>query len=172
MPNPFLYKWTVLFQTIQFSMHTLFNCQKYSIWTIQFSQTVLIKTIQFSISIDFVYTVKCQNSSISYNSVYRNNSFNVKNSLISNSSFQHQHAVKMSKPFFVFQAILFSISTQFSSIWPIDRTLSGATVPYSQLTVCAKWTYNVHYNRIYKEDRNLGIRKHVTTLCSGTKHFY
>ena len=28
-------------------------------------------------------------------------------------------------------------------------------VPYSQLTVCAKWTYNVHYYRIYKEYRNL-----------------
>ena len=27
----------------------------------------------------------------------------------------------------LFQAIQFSISTQFSSIWPIDRTLSGAT---------------------------------------------
>ena len=28
-----------------------------------------------------------------------------------------------------FQVIQFSISTQFSSIWPIDRTLSGATTP-------------------------------------------
>ena len=27
------------------------------------------------------------------------------------------------------QAIQFSISTQFSSIWPIDQTLSGATTP-------------------------------------------
>ena len=27
----------------------------------------------------------------------------------------------------LFQAIQFSISTLFSSIWPIDRTLSGAT---------------------------------------------
>ena len=26
----------------------------------------------------------------------------------------------------LFQAIQFSISTQFSSLWPIDRTLSGA----------------------------------------------
>ena len=26
-----------------------------------------------------------------------------------------------------FQTIQFSINTQFSSIWPIDRTLSGAT---------------------------------------------
>ena len=29
----------------------------------------------------------------------------------------------------LFQAIRFSISTQFSSIWPIDRTLSSATTP-------------------------------------------
>ena len=29
----------------------------------------------------------------------------------------------------LFQAIHFSISTQFSSIWPIDRTLSGSTTP-------------------------------------------
>ena len=41
-------------------------------------------------------------------------------------------------------------------------------VPYSQLTLCVKWTYNVHYYRIYKEHRNLGIRKHITTSCSGT----
>ena len=27
------------------------------------------------------------------------------------------------------QTILFSISTPFSSVWPIDRTLSGATTP-------------------------------------------
>ena len=45
-------------------------------------------------------------------------------------------------------------------------------VPYSQLTVCAKWTCNVHNDRTYKEHRNLGIRKHVTTSCSGTKPFY
>ena len=29
MPNPFLYKLTVLFQTIQFSIITQFNCQKH-----------------------------------------------------------------------------------------------------------------------------------------------
>ena len=29
----------------------------------------------------------------------------------------------------LFQTIQFSISTQFNSIWPIDRTLSGATTP-------------------------------------------
>ena len=31
---------------------------------------------------------------------------------------------------------------------------------------------NVDYDRTYKEHRNLGIRKHVTTSCSGTKPFY
>ena len=29
MPNPFLYKYSVLFQTIQLSMSTQFNCQKH-----------------------------------------------------------------------------------------------------------------------------------------------
>ena len=29
MPNPFLCKWSVLFQTIQISMRTQFNCQKH-----------------------------------------------------------------------------------------------------------------------------------------------
>ena len=29
----------------------------------------------------------------------------------------------------LFQTIQFSINTQFSSIWPIDRTLLGATTP-------------------------------------------
>ena len=29
----------------------------------------------------------------------------------------------------LFQAIQFGLSTQFSSIWPIDRTLSGAATP-------------------------------------------
>ena len=42
-------------------------------------------------------------------------------------------------------------------------------VPYSQLTVCAKWTCNVHNDRIYKEQES---QKHVTTSCSGTKPFY
>ena len=29
----------------------------------------------------------------------------------------------------LFQAIPFSISTQFTSIWPIDKALSGAIIP-------------------------------------------
>ena len=52
------------------------------------------------------------------------------------------------------------------------KNYSLRCIPYSQLALCVKWTYNVHYYRIYKEHRNLGIRKHVTTSCSGTKLFY
>ena len=63
MPNPFLYKWTVL-----------------------------IQTIQFSIRIAFV-----------------NTQLNIKTVL--------------------YQVIQFSINMHFSSIWPIYRTLSGATTP-------------------------------------------
>ena len=55
---------------------------------------------------------------------------------------------------------------------PLTHNTFNKVVPYSQLTLCAKWTYNVHYYRIYKEHRNLGIRKHVKTSCSGTKPFY
>ena len=40
------------------------------------------------------------------------------------------------------------------------------------INLCVKWTYNVHYDRTYKEHRNLWIRKHVMTSCSGTKPFY
>ena len=61
MPNPFLYIWTVLFQTIQFSIRRRFQCQRAVLFqTIQFrvsivfclhsSKTVLFRAIQFSIS--------------------------------------------------------------------------------------------------------------------------
>ena len=56
--------------------------------------------------------------------------------------------------------------------WTSGLVKIGICVPYSQLTLCAKWSYNVHYYRIYKEHRNLRIRKHVKTSCSGTKPFY
>ena len=49
-PNPFLYKYSVLFQTIQFSISTQFN-KTFLFQTIQFSQTVLIQKIYFSVSI-------------------------------------------------------------------------------------------------------------------------
>ena len=65
MPNPFLYKWTVLFQKFSLALeHSL--SKNFLFQAIQFSQTVLI---QFSISIDFVYSVKYQNSSNSNNLV-------------------------------------------------------------------------------------------------------
>ena len=53
MQNPFLYEYSVLLQTVQFSMSTNFNCQKYFFQDIQFNQTILIQTIQFSISMQF-----------------------------------------------------------------------------------------------------------------------
>ena len=59
MPNPFLNKLSVLFQTIQFNLSTKFNCQ-----VIQSSQTVLIQKNQFSVS-----TVSMSKTSISSNSV-------------------------------------------------------------------------------------------------------
>ena len=77
---------------------------------IQFSQTVLIQTIQFSISIAFVYT-----------------QLNVKTVLFQTIQLS-VITVSMSKTV-PLQIIHFSISAQFSSIWPIDRTLSGATTP-------------------------------------------
>ena len=51
MLNPFLYKWTVLFQTIQFVISTQFKCQNNSISSysiissIPISQTVLIQQV-------------------------------------------------------------------------------------------------------------------------------
>ena len=53
----------------------------------------------------------------------------------------------------------------------LDKII-GVSVPYSQLTLCAKWTYTVHNDRTYNKHRNPRIRKHVTTSGSGTKPFY
>ena len=61
---------------------------------------------------------------------------------------------------------------QYNKSVAIERILMVKVELYSQLTLCAKWTCNVHYYRTYKEHRNLRIRKHVTTSCSGTKPFY
>ena len=56
-----------------------------------------------------------------------------KNSYISSNSVWNKYAVSMSKQFYFKQ-----LSLQIRSIWPIDRTLSGATIPdqkeYSALT--------------------------------------
>ena len=62
-PNRFLYKKTVIFQTILFSMSTSLIVQTFLFHVIQVGQTVLIQRIQFNICINFVNTVKCQNSS-------------------------------------------------------------------------------------------------------------
>ena len=84
MPNPFLCKLSVLFKTIQFSMSTQFNCQKYfyfklfslfkqlyitiqlSVSTVSMSKTVQFQTIQFSISMKFKskYSLIVKNISI------------------------------------------------------------------------------------------------------------
>ena len=107
MPNPF-YEKKVLFQTIQFIISTQFIMKTLLFQAIQLSQTLLLQTTEFSINIVFVYTrlnVKTVLQTIQFSV----SSFNVKNVL--------------------FQAIQFSLSTQFSSIWPIDRSLSGATTP-------------------------------------------
>ena len=49
-----------------------------------------------------------------------------KNSSISNNSVKHKYAVLMSKLAYFNWVCL---NTQFTSFWPIDRTLSGATTP-------------------------------------------
>ena len=79
---------TLLFQTIQFSMSTQFNCQKRFYFKL-FSLTVKTVVIQFSINTDFVYT-----------------QLNVKTIQFSGSK------VSMSKTV-PFQTIQLSISTQF-----------------------------------------------------------
>ena len=89
-PNPFLYTWTILFQTIQFSISTQFLFK-----AIPFSQTVLIQTIQLSISIAFVYT-----------------QLNVKTVLLWTVQFRVS-TVSMSITV-LFQTIQFSIVTQFT----------------------------------------------------------
>ena len=68
MPNPFLYKLSVLFKTIQFSISTQFNGQKHFYFKL-FKQ--LYVTIQFS----------------------ANTVLMSKNSSISNNLVKHKHAV-------------------------------------------------------------------------------
>ena len=123
MPNPFLHKWTVLFQTVQFSISTQFNCQKHSFQAIQFSQTVLLQTILFSIHLVFcLHTVKCQNSSI------LNNSFE-HTKTVPFQTIQFSTSIQFKCQTVQVQAIQLSISIQSSSSWPIDRTLLVATTP-------------------------------------------
>ena len=68
MPNPFLRKYSILFQTIQFSISTQFNCQKHFYFKL-FKQ--LSVTIQLS----------------------ENTALISKNSSISNSPVKHKHVV-------------------------------------------------------------------------------
>ena len=68
MPNPFLYKLSILFKTIQFSISSQFNCQKHFYFKL-FKQ--LYVTIQLSV----------------------NTVLMLKNSFISNNSVKHKHAV-------------------------------------------------------------------------------
>ena len=53
--------------------------------------------------------------------------FSIQKSSIANNLFKINTSLKFKTV--QFQAIQFSISTQFSSNWPIDKTLSGATTP-------------------------------------------
>ena len=103
MPYPVLYKWIVLFQTIQFSISTQFNSQ-----AIQFGQAVLIQTIQFSIGIVFVYAL-----------------LNVKQVPFQTIKLS-VNTVSMWKTV-LFQTFQLSIIMQFSSLWPTDRILSAAS---------------------------------------------
>ena len=105
MPNPFLYKWTVVFQIIQFSISKLFQTIQFSIsklfnaesifiqmnscisnnsvkheYTVELSKTFLFQTIQFS------QTVLIQTIQLSISIVFVYTQLNVKNSSISNNS--------------------------------------------------------------------------------------
>ena len=81
-----------------------------------------------------------KNISISSNSVEHTKTVSFQTILWSISTqFKCKYTVYLSKTFLfrvihfsqtvLIQAIQFRISTQFSSIWPIDRTLSGTTTP-------------------------------------------
>ena len=72
------------------------------------SQTDLIQTIQFSIRIVFIYA-----------------QLNVK--IVPFQTIQFSVSTVSISKSVLFQAIHFSISSQFSSIWPIEKILSGAT---------------------------------------------
>ena len=82
---------------MQFSISTQF---KYK-YRVELSKTFLFKVIQFS------QIVLIQTTQFNISIVFVHTQLNVKTVL--------------------FQTIQFSIGMQFSSIWPIDRTLSGAT---------------------------------------------
>ena len=91
--------------SIQFNRQKIFLFQAIHFW-----QLFLIQSIQFSTSIVFVHT-----------------QLNVKTVLLLKNHFSVS-SVLMSKTI-LFLTVQFCISAQFSSICPIDRTLSGATTP-------------------------------------------
>ena len=62
MPNPFLCKYSILFQTIQFSISTQFNCQKHFHFK-------LFKQLYVTIQLSENAVLMSRNSSISNNSV-------------------------------------------------------------------------------------------------------
>ena len=99
MPNPFLYIQTVLFQAVQFSIRTQFS----SIWPINRTLSGVTTPGQSGCLVWF-YGIS---TIIGY--------------LMPNPFLYIQTVL--------FQAVQFSIRTQFSSIWPINRTLSGVTTP-------------------------------------------
>ena len=67
VPNPFYANNQFYFKPFSLAwVHSLSKTlsKTFLFQTIQFIRTILIQLIQFSISRDFIYTVKCQNSSI------------------------------------------------------------------------------------------------------------
>ena len=118
---------TVLFQTIQISLSI-----KFFVYTQLDDQTVLFQTIQFSM------TTKLNDSKYCYVSltIQLNISHFVYKQLNNQKVLFQTIRFSISKQFFVYtesNVIIiiscFRISTQFSSTWLIDRTLSGATTP-------------------------------------------
>ena len=71
--------------------------------------------------------IKVSNNSVQYKySFFPYTQLNVRTVLYQTIQFSISIQVQCQKTV-LFQTIQFSISTQFSSVWPIDRTLSGAT---------------------------------------------
>ena len=98
------------------------HCRLFNDKTIFIHKTVLFQTIQFSISLNI------KNSSILSSFVKKVKWFQVL-LCITNNSINHQTFIytQLNVKTVLFQTIQFNISIQFSSIWPIDRTLSDAT---------------------------------------------
>ena len=106
---------------------------------IQLNQTVLIHTIQFSISIVFVYT-QLNVKTVPFQRIqFSVSTFAMSKTVLFQTiqfSIQKQFHFKqfclaqvcsLNVKTVLFQEIQLSISTQFTSIWHINRTLSGAT---------------------------------------------